>query len=57
MKNTIQPKLILLAILSAYASPNLALAEDSNTIEVDKIEVYSATPLKGIGLPLHKVCR
>jgi hypothetical protein len=55
MKTNIQPKLILLAILSVYASPQLALAEDSNTIEVDKIEVYSATPLKGIGLPLHKV--
>ncbi|MDO8961385.1 MAG: TonB-dependent receptor [Methylophilus sp.] len=55
MKTNIQPKLILLAILSAYASPHLALADDSNTIEVDKIEVYSATPLKGIGLPLHKV--
>lgn len=55
MKLNMQPKIILLAILSAYASPQLALADESKNIDVDKIEVYSATPLKGIGLPLHKV--
>lgn len=55
MKLNMQPKIILLAVLSAYAAPQMAIAEDSKTVDVEKIEVYSATPLKGIGLPLYKV--
>lgn len=51
----LQPKIILLAILSAYAMPQIAVADEAKDLRLDTIEVYSATPLKGIGLPLHKV--
>lgn len=55
MKLNMQPKIILLAILSAYAVPQLALAEESENINIDKIEVISTTPLKGVGLPLEQI--
>jgi outer membrane receptor protein involved in Fe transport len=54
MKSTIQPKIMLLAILSAYATPQLVVAEEKN-IEIEKIEVISTTPLKGMGLPLEQI--
>jgi len=38
----------LLAILSAYAVPQTSLADDSENINIDKIEVISTTPLKGV---------
>ncbi|OYZ03631.1 MAG: TonB-dependent receptor, partial [Methylophilales bacterium 16-45-7] len=55
MKSTLQPKLILLAILSVYASPQLVLADESTKIDIEKIEVISTTPLKGMGLPLEQI--
>lgn len=54
MKNTYKPKLLLLAILSAYAVPAAVAAEEA-ALEIGPVEVYSTTPLKGIGLPLRKV--
>lgn len=51
-RNTVKP--LLLAIVSAFAAQSETLkAEES--LNIQKVEVYSATPLKGIGLPLHKV--
>ena len=49
-----------LAVLSVIASGQLALAADdakatSSTIETDKIEVISTTPLAGVGLPLAHI--
>jgi outer membrane receptor protein involved in Fe transport len=52
MKNTFQIKIMLTAILSAYAMPTLTHAE---SLEIEKIEVISTTPLKGIGLPIEQV--
>ncbi|MFV1921279.1 MAG: TonB-dependent receptor [Methylotenera sp.] len=54
MQTQLKPKLIALAVLSAYAMPTMVGAEEV-TIQTEEIEVYSATPLKGIGLPLYKV--
>lgn len=46
----LQPKYMLVAILAAYAMPQHAYAEDAKKVDIDKIEVISTTPLKGIGL-------
>lgn len=54
MQTLLKPKLIALAVLSASAIPSAVIAEEKK-IQVQEIEVYSATPLKGIGLPLNKV--
>lgn len=54
MQKTYKPKLLLLAILSAYAG-SAALAAEEVDVEIGPVEVYSTTPLKGIGLPLNKV--
>lgn len=54
MQKTYKPKLLLLAILSAYAGSS-ALAAEEVDVEIGPVEVYSTTPLKGIGLPLNKV--
>ena len=53
MQKKCQPKLIALAVLSVYGLSTTAIAEES--IQTETVEVYSTTPLKGIGLPLHKV--
>ena len=54
--NNIKPKLILAAILAAYAMPQLAVAEDKEkAIELGKIEVVSTTPLPGVGLPANEI--
>lgn len=50
-KNTVKP--LLLAIVSAYAAQVAAVNAES--LNLEKVEVYSTTPLKGIGVPLHKV--
>ena len=50
-KNTVKP--LLLAIVSAYAAQVAAVNAES--LHLEKVEVYSATPLKGIGVPLYKV--
>lgn len=51
IRETVRPKILLCAILAAYATPNFTFAEDkSNEVDLGKIEVISTTPLKGIGL-------
>jgi len=55
MQNSLQPKLILIAIMAVYAIPQAALAEDEKKIITDKIEVISTTPLQGVGLPKEKI--
>ncbi len=55
MKQSLQPKYILLAVIAAYAAPHAALAEDAKNITTKKIEVISTTPLQGIGLPLEQI--
>jgi len=47
MKNQFRTKIILAAIISAYATPAMVQAE---VLKIDKVEVISNTPLKGIGL-------
>ena len=54
MKQSLQPKYILLAVIAAYAAPHSALAADA-TATTEKIEVISTTPLQGIGLPLEQI--
>ncbi|WP_229007408.1 TonB-dependent receptor [Methylophilus sp. Leaf408] len=51
-KTTVKP--LLLAIVSAYAAQT-AIVKADESLNLQKVEVFSATPLKGIGLPLHKV--
>lgn len=56
MRKTLQPKIILAAILAAYAMPQLAFAEDkANTLSLKKIDVISTTPLAGVGLPIEQI--
>ena len=56
MQKVLQPKLILVAILAAYATPHMALAENkAEAIELGKIEVISTTPLPSIGLPINQI--
>ncbi len=54
MQKTYKPKLLIFAILSAYAGSSAFAAEEVD-VEIGPVEVYSTTPLKGIGLPLNKV--
>ena len=52
----LKPKLILLAILTAYAMPQMASAENkAEALELSKIEVVGTTPLPGIGTPINQV--
>jgi len=53
MKKALQPKLIVVAILAAYA-PQIALAE-TKAVSLNKVEVVSTTPLAGVGLPLEQI--
>ncbi len=54
--NALQPKIITLAILAAYAVPFSAYAENkAEALETGKIEVISTTPLPGIGTTLDQV--
>ncbi|MGB4811463.1 MAG: TonB-dependent receptor plug domain-containing protein, partial [Methylophilaceae bacterium] len=56
MQKRLQPKLILVAILVAYAVPQSALAEDkAEAVELGKVEVVGTTPLAGVGLPVEKI--
>ncbi|OIQ97537.1 vitamin B12 transporter BtuB [mine drainage metagenome] len=56
MQKTLQPKLILVAILAAYAIPQLAFAENkAEEIELGKIEVVGVTPLSSLGVPIDQV--
>ncbi len=52
----LKPKIILLAILTAYAMPQMATAENkAEALELSKIEVVGTTPLPGIGTPINQV--
>jgi outer membrane receptor protein involved in Fe transport len=56
MKKALQPKLIVLAILAAYATPHMAFADSKDKdISLNKVEVVSTTPLAGVGLPLEQI--
>ena len=61
MQNSLQqknmkPKLILVAILAAYAMPQMAMAENkAEALELSKIEVVGTTPLPSIGTPISQV--
>jgi outer membrane receptor protein involved in Fe transport len=56
IRETVRPKILLCAILAAYATPNFSFAEDkSNEVDLGKIEVISTTPLAGVGLPIEKI--
>lgn len=53
---TIKPKVILVAILAAYAMPQMAYAENkAEALELSKIEVVGTTPLPSIGTPINQV--
>lgn len=54
--SNIKPKMILMAILAAYAAPQIAYAEDNgNAVDLGKIEVIGTTPLAGVGLPIEQI--
>jgi outer membrane receptor protein involved in Fe transport len=56
MKKTLQPKLIVVAILAAYAMPHAAWAANkAEAIELGKVEVVGTTPLAGVGVPVEQV--
>jgi outer membrane receptor protein involved in Fe transport len=55
MQKILQPKLILVAILTAYAIPHQVLAEGNTKITTEKINVISTTPLAGVGLPIEQI--
>ena len=56
MQTKLQPKLILVAILAAYAAPHYAMAENkAEAIELGKVEVISTTPLPGVGATIDQV--
>lgn len=56
MKKTLQPKHILMAILSAYALPQIVQAEGRvGEVELGKVEVIGTTPLAGVGLPIEQI--
>jgi len=56
MQKTLQPKLILAAILAAYAMPHQAYADNkARALELGAIEVVGATPLGGLGVPVEQV--
>lgn len=50
-RKTVKP--LLMAILSAYAT-HAGIAK-ADSVNIDKVEVFGTTPLKGIGVPLYKV--
>ena len=56
MQKTLQPKIILAAILAAYALPNQAYAENrAEALELGAVEVVGTTPLGGLGVPIEQV--
>ena len=56
MKKALQPKLIVVAILAAYAMPHAAWAANkAEAIELGKVEVVGTTPLAGVGVPVEQV--
>ncbi len=56
MKKALQPRLLVGAILAAYAMPHVAMAENkAEAMELGKVEVVSTTPLAGMGVPVEQV--
>ncbi|MFZ3088285.1 MAG: TonB-dependent receptor, partial [Methylotenera sp.] len=56
MQKTLQPKIILAAILAAYAMPNLAYAENkAEALELGAVEVVGTTPLSALGVPINQI--
>lgn len=55
MQKTLQPKIILTAILAAYAMQQHAVAAENGKITTNKVEVISTTPLAGVGLPIEQI--
>lgn len=54
--NVLQPKAILIAILTAYAMPQFAVAANkAEVLETQAIEVVGTTPLPSIGTPINQV--
>jgi outer membrane receptor protein involved in Fe transport len=55
-QKNMKPKLILVAILAAYAMPQMAMAENKmEAIELGKVEVVGVTPLSSLGVPIDQV--
>jgi iron complex outermembrane recepter protein len=55
-QKNMKPKLILVAILAAYAMPQMAMAENkAEALELSQIEVVGTTPLPSIGTPINQV--
>lgn len=55
-QKNMKPKLILVAILTAYAIPQMAIAENrTETIELGKVDVVGVTPLSSLGIPIDQV--
>ncbi len=52
MKNQFKTKMMVAAIASTFATPAMLQAE---TLELNKVEVISTTPLAGVGLPIEKI--
>lgn len=56
MQKTLQPKIILVAILAAYAMPSQVYAENkAEALELGAVEVVGTTPLGGLGMPIEQV--
>ncbi|MES2013114.1 MAG: TonB-dependent receptor [Pseudomonadota bacterium] len=56
MQTKLQPKLILVAILAAYAMPQQVLAANkAEVLETQAVEVVGTTPLPSIGTPVNQV--
>jgi len=53
--HTLQPKIILAAVIAVYALPQQVFAENNTKITTDKVEVVSTTPLAGVGLPIEQI--
>lgn len=54
--NILKPKLILIAIIAAYAMPQLVFAENrAEALELGKIEVVGVTPLSSLGVPINQI--
>jgi iron complex outermembrane recepter protein len=54
MQNILKPKIILIAILAAYAAPSFA-ENKAEALETETVEVVGTTPLPGIGTPISQV--
>lgn len=53
MQYSINMKPVLVAVLSALATT--AVQAENKAVQLEKVEMFSTTPLKGIGLPINKI--